>query len=67
MPDHIKTIGLYEQDFFAWGLAQAEALRSAWEAVQHATHETTLRQMSWERPDDQGCGTADPQGRDFTR
>ena len=27
MPDDIKTVSLYEQDFSAWALAQADALR----------------------------------------
>ena len=26
MPDDVKTVSLYEQDFFAWGLAQAAGL-----------------------------------------
>jgi hypothetical protein len=35
MPDDIKAVGSYEQDFFAWGLAQAHALRAARDAIQH--------------------------------
>ncbi len=53
MPDDVKTAGLYEQDFFAWGLTQARALRAAWAAVQHAglrnpKLQQALQTLDWE-------------------
>ena len=53
MPDDVKTVSLYEQDFFAWGLAQAEALRSARDAIQHAELRNTklrraLQALDWD-------------------
>ena len=46
MPDDVKTVSLYEQDFFAWGLAQARALRSARDAIQHAELRNTKLQRA---------------------
>jgi Domain of unknown function DUF29 len=53
MPDDVKTASLYEQDFFAWGLAQARALRSARDAIQHAELRNTklrraLQVLDWD-------------------
>ncbi len=53
MPDDVKTVSLYEQEFFAWGLAQAEALRSARDAIQHAELRNTklrraLQALDWD-------------------
>jgi hypothetical protein len=34
VPDDVKSVSSYEQDFVAWGLAQAQALRAARDAIQ---------------------------------
>src|SRR5208337_4734385 len=36
MPDDVKTVSRYEQDFNAWALEQAEALRAARHGVMRA-------------------------------
>ena len=35
MPDDVKTVTLYDRDFFEWGMAQARALRAVCDAIQH--------------------------------
>ena len=53
MPDDIKTVSLYERDFSAWALAQAEALRAARDAVlsggrRRADLPSVLRTLDWD-------------------
>lgn len=52
MPDDIKTVSLYEQDFAAWALKQAEVLRAAREAVAQAERRranlpSVLHDLDW--------------------
>ena len=53
MPDDVKNVNLYGQDFFAWGLAQARVLRSARDAIQHPELRNTklqraLQALDWD-------------------
>ena len=53
MPDDVTVINAYEQDFFEWGLAQAQALRTAGEVMRRTgLHDQTLRDalqaLDWE-------------------
>lgn len=52
MPDDIKSVSLYEQDYAAWAVKQAELLRVAHEAVAQAElHQanlpSVLRDLDW--------------------
>jgi hypothetical protein len=46
MPDDIKSVSSYEQDFFVWGMAQAQALRAAHETLRGSEiREPALRRV----------------------
>lgn len=53
MPDDIKSISSYEQDFSAWSLAQAEALRAARDVIlsagrRRADLPSVLQRLDWD-------------------
>ena len=53
MPDDIKTVSLYERDFSAWALAQADALRAARDAMgsgegRRGVLTAVLRTLDWD-------------------
>jgi hypothetical protein len=53
MPDDIKAVSAYEEDFSAWALAQAAALRAVRDAVVSAGRrrvvpESLLRTLDWD-------------------
>jgi Domain of unknown function DUF29 len=53
VPDDVKPVSSYEQDFFAWGLAQAQALRTARDAIQRMELRDpklrrALRSLDWD-------------------
>jgi hypothetical protein len=53
MPDDIKAVSLYDQDFSAWALAQADALRAARDIVVPARPRrgdlpAVLRTLDWD-------------------
>jgi hypothetical protein len=49
MPDDVKTVGLYEQDFNVWALGQAEMLRAIGDRLRHSGDATTLlHELDWD-------------------
>ena len=70
MPDDVKTVNLYEQDFFAWALAQARVLRSARDAIHHAELRNTklqraLQALDWDNLAEEIEGLARRDRRDL--
>jgi hypothetical protein len=71
MPDDVVTVGLYDQDFFAWGFAQARALRAARDAILQADlRSPKLRQalgaLDWENLAEEIEGLARRDRRELT-